>query len=191
MGLIRVVNDSGYKSNIIDLSDFYTNQLVLNEHLNALLWIPGNRMINPLSRSQGNSLLNLPSPSSFHSFTPIPLNSSLNFETLLAVYREQYSLLERAIVSGCERRRLFYENRDEGFDSALDVSTFEEVHQMVMTMARRRKTPDQLEKMVQKARKEARPGDIIDIAGYRGKGYYFIWKNDESGKLFFFSNIQH
>ena len=55
----------------------------------------------------------------------------------------------------------------------------EEQSQVAFSLALQRKNPVSMAIMFQKVKSTAKAGDIIDICGYRGTGYYFVISNDD------------
>lgn len=203
MGLIHHPRKLDVRCSVHDLSCLIANQTLLTDHIHGLLRLPA-RMVRPLQytrprpprHASGEGYGSEVSVASFQSFTNIPLEQHLSFDALETAYREQYLLVERAILVGEERRRRSRvhermsrnqtapslspgSNVDFSLTEA-ELAELEERSQAALGIALRRKTPDQIHQLLAEIKRLVEPGDIIDIAGYRGSGYYLVVANDRT-----------
>ncbi|KAI3656444.1 hypothetical protein MP638_006291 [Amoeboaphelidium occidentale] len=194
MGYIRKLTETKSECRVFNLSKFMDNQNLLQTYLQD--------MVNSNRRSSGPSVpLNM--LEALESYPSIPLSvETLDFRTLQECYDQQSQLVELAVLmAGRIRlqpntdenapdndlrawRRLYNQVMNDRSSNITFTRDGNENYELALSMANSRASLDEINSMIKNVLENAKEGDIIDICGYRGTGYYYVLENNPSQGIF-------
>jgi hypothetical protein len=125
------------------------------------------------------------------------MGDTIDLESVIDIYERQYNLVDDALEEGAARReqfsssysphlpnmaqdenlrawRVLYDRINSGRNLNREV---EERYESALSNANKRLTPNELAFMVKSVLDSCEEGDLIDVSGYRGTGYYFVAEN--------------
>jgi hypothetical protein len=192
MGLIRKLSGSRTKTKIFDLSRLFDNQNLLEHNLDDLLRRDGPGQTVP---ALSESVL-----SSFMRYGTIPDAEFLDFRELSEIFKQQSDLVDLALLIGNSEHQQTLLGANEQVRSDENLRAWRVLYDQILSAdtnrardynlyqrasaisrANSRLSVDDLNKLIENVLKNVKEGDIIDISGYRGTGYYYVLQNSKQG----------
>ncbi|KAI3639559.1 hypothetical protein MIR68_002253 [Amoeboaphelidium protococcarum] len=118
----------------------------------------------------------------FSEYPRFTFGEMLNFDNLIETYDQQHCMINQAVSIGEYRERIARMRADHSQPDADELrqrSDFESILSSIIF----RLNPEVLNGLINSVKKSCRVGDIIDVCGYRGNGYYYVANVDPDNNV--------